>query len=367
MPTTHDNTIRVGVIFGGRSGEHEVSLVSAQSIMNAMDRAKYEIVPIGITREGRWVISEDPMLALQGAVEGAPPALTPPERNDSRELVPGLGRDEIPPLEVMFPVLHGPYGEDGATQGLLELANIPYVGCGVLGSAGGLDKSVTKAILRDAGLPTVSEVVVLRSSWESNPEPIADRIEDELGFPCFIKPANMGSSVGISKAHSRDQLAPCMDQAARYDRKIVVEEAIDAREIECSVLGNEQPIASILGEVVPKREFYDYEAKYADEETELLIPAPLPEALSDDMREIAVRTFVALNCCGLTRVDFFLSKSSGRVYVNEVNTMPGFTSISMYPKLWEATGLSYSDLVDRLIELAIERHHDKQRNETARF
>lgn len=364
--------IRVGVIFGGRSGEHEVSLVSAQSIMSAIDRSKYEVVPIGITKEGRWLTTGEPMKQLHAALDKTPAALTPPPNplpeaasQQTRDLIPGTREAGIPVLDVVFPVLHGPYGEDGTMQGLLELANLPYVGSGVLGSALGMDKAAMKAIFRDAGLPTVSALVVLRREWEADPEGMAAQVAQEIGYPCFVKPANMGSSVGISKVHQPGELAEAMAMACAYDRKVLIEVAVEAREIECSVLGNDAPIASILGEIVPKREFYDYTAKYGDEDTELIIPAPLPPETTAAIREMALRAFCALDCAGMARVDFFLDKQTGQVYVNELNTIPGFTPISMYPKLWAASGIPYPELIDRLIELALERFADKQRTRTS--
>ncbi len=370
--TDRRGKIRVGIIFGGRSGEHEVSLVSAQSIMSAIDRDKYDVVPIGITKEGRWLTTGEPMKQLRAALDKTPVALTPspnplPEAasQQTRDLIPGTREAGIPVLDVVFPVLHGPYGEDGTVQGLLELANLPYVGSGVLGSALGMDKAAMKAIFRDAGLPTVSALVVLRREWETDPEGVAARMAREIGYPCFVKPANMGSSVGISKVHHPGELAEAMATACAYDRKVLIEMAVEAREIECSVLGNDTPIASILGEIVPKREFYDYTAKYGDEDTELIIPAPLPPETTAAIREMALRAFCALDCAGMARVDFFLDKRTGQVYVNELNTIPGFTPISMYPKLWAASGIPYAELIDRLIQLALERFADKQRTKTS--
>jgi D-alanine-D-alanine ligase len=359
------------VIFGGRSGEHEVSLVSAQSVMSAINKDKYEVIPIGIDKGGRWLTSGEPMRELKAALATPPPALaasfepTIQPTAETRDLIPGTAEHGIPSMDVLFPVLHGPFGEDGTVQGLLELANLPYVGSGVLGSALGMDKIVMKSVFRDAGLPVVPAIAVLRRDWESRPEEIVAQVNRELGYPCFIKPANLGSSVGISKAHNADELPAAINLASSFDRRILVEQAVDAREIECSVLGNDAPIASVLGEILPKREFYDYQAKYGDEDTELIIPAPLPTAKGREIQELAVRAFQALDCAGMARVDFFLSRQSGQVYVNEVNTIPGFTSISMYPKLWEASGLPYPELIDRLISLALERFEDKQRNRTS--
>jgi len=283
----------------------------------------------------------------------------------SRQLVPGTGQTGIPFVHVIFPALHGPYGEDGTMQGLLELADIPYVGSGVLGSALAMDKAVMKAVFRAEGLPVVDYVLVMRRAWEEHPAEVVQRVEQCIGYPCFVKPANLGSSVGVSKVHGATELPVAVDLAARYDRKILVEQAVNAREIECSVLGNDLPVASVLGEVVPRREFYDYVAKYFDQATELLIPADLPPQKVAEIQGLAVRAFTALDCAGMARADFFLSRDSGRVYVNELNTIPGFTSVSMYPKLWEASGLPYPELLDRLIQLALDRHGDKRRVSTS--
>jgi len=373
--------LRVGVLFGGRSGEHEVSLASARSVMDAIDRRKYEVVPIGITKEGRWLLGGDPWRTLRAQAvyalgpgdEPAVEALPDPGATSESPLLPAtpetaplrpaewLGR-----LDVIFPLLHGPYGEDGTVQGLLELADIPYVGCGVASSAVGMDKALMKAIFRAEGLPVVNYLVVKRRDWERSPEAIIDLIERELGYPCFAKPANLGSSVGISKIHDRSEVAAALNLAARYDRKILVEWAVpQAREIECSVLGNDEPIASVVGEIIPSREFYSYEAKYLDDASELLIPAPLPPEVSEQVRDLAVRAFLALDCAGLARVDFLVERDTHAIYLNELNTIPGFTPISMYPKLWEATGLSYPELIDRLIQLALDRYEEKQRTATS--
>jgi D-alanine-D-alanine ligase len=388
--------LRVGVIFGGQSGEHEVSLVSAQGIMKAMDREKYEIIPIGITKEGRWLTSGDPMKLLQsppakgaweqgsrGAREqGSKGAeeqrsrgagerglvlvntCTEPSRS-RRDLVPGTRETGFPQVDVVFPVLHGPYGEDGTVQGLLELADIPYVGAGVLGSALGMDKIAMKAVFSSHGLPVVEHLALKRKDWELDPEAMMELIEKELGYPCFIKPANLGSSVGISKVHERSELAPALDLAARYDRRMLAERAVNAREIEVSVLGNDEPIASVPGEIVPSREFYDYIAKYIDDRSELIIPADLSAELTRRIQELAITAFLAVDCAGMARVDFLLDRDTGELYVGELNTIPGFTPISMYPKLWEASGIPYSELIDRLIELALERHADNSRSETS--
>ena len=365
-------TLKVGVIFGGRSGEHEVSLLSAQGVMNAIDRTRYEVVPIGITKEGQWLASGDPYKALSsGAMAESNPALLLAEPSDR-----GLMRLEdveeeraltvvhVSQLDVVFPILHGPYGEDGTVQGLLELAGIPYVGAGVAASAVGMDKVLFKDIMVAHQVPIVPHVVVLRKVWEREPEEVLARVEAEIGYDCFVKPANLGSSVGITKAHDRTELRAALEEAARYDRKLLVEEAIDAREIEVSVLGNDEPVASVPGEIVPCNDFYDYAAKYLDGESELLIPAPVPEETAGLIAQLAIRAYRAIDCAGMARVDFLLDRKNGELYLNEVNTLPGFTPISMYPKLWEASGLSYPELIDRLIQLALERHGDKSRSAT---
>ena len=393
--------LRVGVLFGGRSGEHEVSLLSAASVLNAIDKNKYDVVPIGITKEGRWLTAGAAERLLQGkpAEEGrhlragdpeATPAaavlakgeavVVPPEpvHRQGGGLVPFEGptltrraSDRAINVDVIFPVLHGTFGEDGTIQGLLELADIPYVGAGVLGSAAGMDKDIMKSLFRAAGLPIVKHVTFLRSAWESEPKKIQKLVESKLKYPVFVKPANLGSSVGITKAHNRNELGPCIQEAAKFDRKIIVEEGVGgkkqkAREIECSVLGNDKPEASIPGEIVPSKEFYDYDAKYLDEGSQLVIPAKLNKSETKRVRELAIAAFQAVDCSGLARVDFLMEPKTRKIYVNEINTMPGFTAISMYPKLWGATGLSYPDLIDRLVQLGLERHEEKKKNQYSR-
>ncbi len=372
--------IRIGLVFGGRSGEHDVSLASANSIINSLDTEKYEIVPIGITREGTWLLGTEPqkLIAAEQAVtsdagtgeEGEhTTAVTLTGDPSLRRLIPlqsGERLREDGTLDVIFPVLHGTYGEDGALQGLLEMANVPYIGSGVLGSALGMDKEKMKMIFRGVGLPIVDYLVYRRSTWERDPEAVMDAIEQRLGYPTFIKPANLGSSVGINKAHDRGELEHALNVAAEYDSKLIIEKGINCRELECSVLGNDEPIASVVGEVVASNEFYDYSAKYLDGKSQTIIPADIPPETAETVRRQAITAFIALDLSGLARVDFFLEKESGIVYINEVNTMPGFTEISMYPKLWEASGLSYAQLLDRLIELAVARYQDKQRNRTTR-
>jgi D-alanine-D-alanine ligase len=356
--------IRLGILFGGRSGEHDISLLSAASVIKALDPEKYEVLPIGITREGRWRIGSGALQLLPEVLESGElvaPSVDPtgPKLLPMRASVPD--RSLTPEVDVIFPVLHGTFGEDGTVQGLLELADLPYVGAGVLGSAVGMDKDVMKRLFREAGLPIVPWQLVLRSEWETNPTAVRRRIEAKLRYPLFVKPANLGSSVGISKVHHCVELPDAMNLAAKYDRKILVEKGIDAREIECSVLGNDRPEASIPGEVVPVNEFYDYEAKYLKEGSELRIPAPLTPPQTKRVRDLAIRAFQAVEGAGMARVDFLVERKRGTVYVNEVNTIPGFTSISMYPKLWEASGVPYSELLDRLVALAIERHREKTR------
>src|SRR5579864_6975699 len=371
----------MGILFGGRSGEHEVSLTSAASVLKALDPDKYEVVPIGITREGRWLVGSSADKLLPGVLENGRPVTASVDPTGPR-LIP-LSPDPIatrgaagseargPEVDVIFPLLHGTFGEDGTIQGLLELAGIPYVGAGVLGSAVGMDKDVMKRLFAAAGLPIVKHVSVLRSEWEDAPKKVQKQIESKLKYPVFVKPANLGSSVGISKAHNGRELGPAMDLAAGYDRKLVIEQGVGgakhkAREIECSVLGNDNPEASLPGEIVPIKEFYDYAAKYLDEGSELVIPAKLSKRLTKQVQEMAIAAFKAVDCAGLARVDFLMDPKTRKLFVNEINTMPGFTAISMYPKLWAASGLSYSDLIDRLIQLGIERHDDKKKNQYSR-
>ncbi|MBE3589595.1 MAG: D-alanine--D-alanine ligase [Firmicutes bacterium] len=357
--------IRVAVLFGGRSGEHEVSLQSAASILRALDRERFEPVPIGITKEGRWLLPADAARALEeglASMEGRYLAFRPePGARGGLIAVDGpdggaAGGPGLVDVDVVFPVLHGTYGEDGTVQGLLELAGIPYVGSGVLASALAMDKAMQKDLFRQKGIPVPDYTLVRARELETDFEGVVRRLEEGFAYPMFVKPANLGSSVGITKAHDRAELAAGLRLAAQYDRRLVVEEAIDGREIECSVLGNEEPVASLPGEVVPGHEFYDYEAKYIDDSSRLIIPAELDAATTARIQELAVQSFLALDASGLARVDFFLERRTGRVLVNEVNTMPGFTRISMYPKLWEASGLPYTELLTQLIELAFERH-----------
>lgn len=369
--------IRVGVIFGGQSSEHEVSLVSAQSVMRALDPEKYEVVPIGITREGKWLGGSNSLRQLREAASArgtllapgsggsqAQPAAEQPAQ-PSRQITASRSPYAIlqtgsAGVDVVFPVLHGPFGEDGTIQGLLEMAGIPYVGAGVLGSALGMDKDMHKTVFRARGLPVVNWLAFTRHQWQDRAQAICDQVESELGYPCFTKPVNLGSSVGISKAHDRPELIQGINLAAQFDRKLMVEQAaLDCREIECAVLGNDEPIASVPGEVRPRREFYDYAAKYVTDDTDLIIPAQLPARVSEQVRLLAVQAFRAIDCAGMARVDFFVGRGTDQVIVNEINTIPGFTAISMYPKLWEASGIGYSELVRRLVSLAIQRHAEQ--------
>jgi D-alanine-D-alanine ligase len=392
--------LRVGILFGGRSGEHEVSLLSAASVLNAIDRKRFEVVPIGITKEGRWLISGEAERLL--AAHSADAASSPLRAGDPQHTAPAalLAKGQgviVPPmpgsalvpfeteatgisplqLDVVFPVLHGTFGEDGTIQGFLELAGLAYVGSGVLGSATGMDKEVMKRLFLAAGLPITKHVTFLRHEWKQSPKKIIARLEGALKYPLFVKPANLGSSVGISKAHDRKELGPAINLAAGFDRKIVVEQGVGGRgkrarmgktrELEVAVLGNDEPQASVVGEIVPGKEFYDYEAKYLSEGSVPIIPAKLTKKQSQQVRAMALKAFRACDCAGLARVDFLLeSGDSGKLYLNEINTMPGFTSISMYPKLWEASGVKYPDLITRLVELALERKAEQEQSSYSR-
>jgi D-alanine-D-alanine ligase len=351
--------VRVMVVFGGRSGEHEVSLASARAIMEAL-KGRHEVVPVGITRSGRWISAGDPMRELEsrsieitGAYDsGVPEDVGPPA---SGRLPVSLGS-----VDVVFPVLHGPFGEDGTIQGMLELAGIPYVGSGVLASAVGMDKLTMKKIFAHHGLPQVEWFGLTRKEWEENASDCIRRIEESLGYPCFVKPANLGSSVGINKARDAQELESALDEAAKLDRRLIVEAGVDAREIEVSVLGNEEPKVSIPGEIVIKKnEFYDYEAKYAEGGMELIAPADLPGATAMELRRIAGAAYEAIDAAGMARVDFFLERGTDRLLLNEINTIPGFTSTSVYSRLWAASGLPYEELLDRLVQLALERHEER--------
>jgi len=356
----HSRKLRVGVLFGGRSGEHEVSLASAASIIRGLDPQKYEAVPIGITKEGHWLIGEGAQKMLPEVLRTGQRVVMSADPTESA-LMPIDGSARGQKLDVVFPVIHGTFGEDGTMQGLLELAGLPFVGAGVLGSAIGMDKDIAKKLMQVAGIAVVPWIAVQRADWERQPKEIRRAIEKKFKYPVFVKPATLGSSVGMTKVHSRAELGPALDLAAEFAMKIMVERAVIAREIEVSVLGNHDPRASIPGEIVPHREFYDYAAKYLEEGTQLLIPAKLKKSEVKKVQAMAVTAFRALELSGMARVDFFIEKRGGKIFLNEVNTIPGFTSISMYPKLWEANGIPFRDLISKLIDLALEQHREKAR------
>lgn len=354
--------LRVMVLFGGRSGEHEVSLSSGLSVMQGLREAGYEVVPVGITREGLWLRHERALEILVGAAGERALMNTRPLAASPEEVAAGLAEASPLPspawfqgIDVVFPVLHGPYGEDGTIQGLLELLGVPYVGCGVAASAVGMDKALMKRLFQAAGLPVVEHLVVAASEWREAPRRIVEAVEAHLRYPVFVKPSNLGSSVGVSKVKAREELATAVEEALRYDHKILIEQGVNAREIECSVLGNSHPEVSLPGEILPSREFYDYVAKYLDDSSTLLIPAPLEPRQVETVQRLALRAYRALDCTGMARVDFLMDREEEVFYVSEVNTIPGFTPISMYPKLWEASGLPYPQLLSRLVELALER------------
>src|SRR6266436_592391 len=352
--------LRVGILFGGRSGEHEVSLASAASVIRGLDPDKYEAVPIGITKEGHWLVGAGAQKMLPEVLKGGQRVMMTADPSDAALVrLDGSGGGQR--VDVVFPVMHGTFGEDGTIQGLLELAGLPVVGAGVLGSAVGMDKDVSKRLLQVAKIPVVPWITVQRVEWERDPKAIRTAIEKKFKYPVFVKPATLGSSVGMSKAHSKAELGPALDLAAEFATKILAERCVVAREIEVSVLGNHDPKASVPGEIVPHREFYDYSAKYLEEGTQLLIPAKLKPAQVKKIQKCAVDAFRALELSGMARVDFFLEKKGGKIYLNEVNTIPGFTSISMYPKLWEASGIPFRKLIDTLIDLALEQHAEKAR------
>ncbi|MEO8435386.1 MAG: D-alanine--D-alanine ligase family protein [Pyrinomonadaceae bacterium] len=372
--------LRVGVIFGGRSSEHEVSIRSARSLIEALDRKKYDVVPIAINKEGKWLppaLASD-LLPAPTKKFFSPQTLSGPTDDvaiigdPSRSGLVMLDRHEggsAEPLDVVFPVLHGPYGEDGTLQGLLEMANIPFVGCGTLASACGMDKVIMKGLFRNAGLPICAYAWFLRTDWESRPADVLRRVVRQIGFPCFVKPANLGSSVGISKATDKTSLEEALNLAARYDRKVIVEEGIDAREIECAVMGNDLPEASLPGEYVVRQksaQFLDYTEKYASTgNVEFVVPAPVSKAITARIQQMTVSAFQAIDGSGLARVDFFLQRSSKKVLVNEINTMPGLTDVSGFPKMWAASGLPFPQVLERLIELAMERQRDRAKNVTS--
>jgi D-alanine-D-alanine ligase len=362
--TPDKKRLRIGVLFGGRSGEHEVSLASAASVIRGLDPDKYEVVPIGVTKEGHWLIGGGAQKMLPEILRTGQRVTMSADPTDAALVrLDGSGGGQR--IDVVFPVMHGTFGEDGTIQGLLDLAGLPFVGAGVLGSAIAMDKDVAKKLLQAAKIPVVPWVSIRRDEWERNENIITHQIEKEFPYPVFVKPATLGSSVGMSKVHSRQELAPALNLASEFAMKILVERAVNAREIEVSVLGNHDPQASVPGEIVPHREFYDYAAKYLEEGTKLLIPADLKPAQVKKFQHLAVLAFRALELSGMARVDFFLGKEGGKTYLNEVNTIPGFTSISMYPKLWEASGIPFPQLIDKLIELALEQHAEKTRTKYA--
>jgi D-alanine-D-alanine ligase len=350
MPRT-----RLAILYGGRSAEHQVSVVSARSVMEALDPDRFEVVPIAITRAGAWLLPDRSPLELT-ASDGALPEVEAAGTELAVRPEQGVGG-----VDVVFPILHGPFGEDGTVQGLFELADLPYVGSGVLASALAMDKAMAKVVLAQAGLPQAPYLVVPERDWRADPDRVAAEVEGRLAYPVFTKPARLGSSIGISKVKIPDGLAAGLADAFAHDTKALVEQGVVARELECGVLGNDAPEASVVGEVVPGHEFYDFEAKYLDESLKLEIPAPVPGAVRDRVRELSLRAFQALDCEGFARVDFFYEEATGRVLLNEVNTIPGFTPKSMFPMLWAASGLSYPDLVGRLVDLAVERHAARRR------
>jgi D-alanine-D-alanine ligase len=358
--------LRIGVVFGGRSGEHEVSLNSAASVIKHLDPDKYEVIPIAIDRAGTWLLGIDPQQWLQADATPAPSAapvvsLTTDPR--LRGLIPTRGTPSLivsTNLDVIFPVLHGTYGEDGTIQGLFEMANVPYVGCGVLGSAVGMDKEIMKALFRSADLPVIETLAFLRTVWERNPDRVLDAVEQRLHYPCFVKPANLGSSVGVSKANNRAELTSALALAAEYDRKIIIEQGIDCREFSCAVMGNDEPLASVVGEIIAGAEFSDYNDKYINHTIRFEIPAHISNEDAQFLRTKALAAYQTLDLNGLARVDFFLDKKTNQYYINEVNTLPGFTAMSLYPKLWAASGIEYTQLLDRLIEFALHRYRERQ-------
>lgn len=365
-----DDRLRVGVIFGGRSGEHEISLMSAASVLSVLDEQKYNVIQVGVSHDGVWLSGENVLDALsRGDTSSLDVVTLPPDPVNHGLYRFKSGKNNlktdpvelISTLDIVFPVLHGSFGEDGTLQGLLEMADVTYVGAGVLGSAVGMDKALFRDVMLANNIPVVDSILILRSNIETDIDDAILRAESMSNYPLFVKPANLGSSVGVTKCHTRSDLIEGLMEAAQFDRRVLVQKAINAREIEVSVLGNDSPIASIPGEIIPSREFYSYEAKYIDDESELLIPAPIDGETADFARELALKAYKAIDCSGMARVDFFLEKDTGELFVNELNTIPGFTKISMYPKLWNASGITYPELINRLIDLALERKSDRDR------
>ena len=364
-----DKKLKVGLIFGGRSGEHEISLLSARSVLKALDPEKYMITEIGITHDGNWLVGEDVLDAfIAGKIDHLTPVTMLPDPTRSgiyaiRDGEKGETIQHLQDFDVFYPVLHGTFGEDGTIQGMFEMANVAYVGASVLGSSVGMDKGVFKAVMQANAIPVVDGILVLRSDFQTEMDRVLDSVEAMSAYPVFVKPANMGSSVGISKCHNRSDLLEGLMEAARFDRRVLVEKGVNAREIEISMLGNDNPQASIPGEIRPAAEFYSYDAKYHDDRSQAFIPADIPAEIAEEMRAVAVRAYQAIDCAGMARVDFLLDKDSGEFFLNEINTLPGCTQISMFPKLWDASGVSYPELVDHLIKLALERRAERDRTE----
>jgi D-alanine-D-alanine ligase len=370
VPDDPQPKIRLALLYGGRSGEHQVSIASAASVLQAIDRRKYDVLPVYLTPEGRWLPEVEPTHLLhsgtQPTTQSAALFSSDPKQRGLLPLSPALEPQShrVQTVDVVFPLLHGTYGEDGTVQGLLELADVPYVGSGVLGSAVGMDKGMMKILFTEAGLPVVPYLMIRRRDWEHDPLAVQEHILQTLSLPLFVKPANLGSSVGISKVKRPGDLPEALRLASQYDRRLIVEQGVECRELECSVLGNDAPRVSVMGEIIPHREFYDYQAKYGEGMSELCIPAVINAALADELRRMALVAFRAVDAAGLARVDFFVERQTEKPYINEINTLPGFTQVSMYPKLWEASGVPYTDLIDQLVQLAIERHQDRRRSRT---
>lgn len=365
MPDHRGGKVRVAVVFGGQSGEHDVSLRSAETVMGALDPALYDVIPVGITRDGQWLTGGNPFSALTASspLFALPDGAAPDPSGDETPVAASAGAPSLLAggVDIVFPVLHGPMGEDGTVQGLLELTGVPYVGSGVLGSSLAMDKAMAKTVLAQAGLPQVPWRLISRKDWERDPEGTTDWVGNILGYPCFVKPANMGSSVGVVKVHDPSEFPAAMNEACRWDRRVLVEQGVDARELEIAVLGNDEPIASIVGEIVPANEFYDYDAKYVSDDSELIVPADIDLNTMTEIQELAIAAFRALDLAGMARVDFFMDQTTDQIFINEVNTIPGFTAISMYPRLWAASGVPLPELVDRLLGLALERAMDRRR------
>lgn len=365
MPEHRGGKVRVAVVFGGQSGEHDVSLRSAETVIGALDPERYDVIPVGITREGQWLTGANPFAALAATspLFALPDGSAPAASGDEAPVADSAGAPSVLAggVDIVFPVLHGPMGEDGTIQGLLELTGVPYVGSGVLGSSLAMDKAMAKTVLAQAGLPQVQWRLVSRKDWQRDPDGTTDWVGDILGYPCFVKPANMGSSVGVVKVHDPSEFPAAMNEACRWDRRVLIEQGIDARELEIAVLGNDEPIASIAGEIIPSNEFYDYDAKYVSDDSELIVPADVDVNTMTEIQELAIAAFRALDLAGMARVDFLMDRETDQIFINEVNTIPGFTAISMYPRLWEASGVPLGELVDRLLGLALERAIDRQR------